>query len=60
MEKISKRVLEEAEYIIETNDTIRETAKRFKVSKIWVVLSFLVWHEQFIEGAAEKRIKETA
>ena len=34
--------------------------KRFKVSKIWVVLSFLVWHEQFIEGAAEKRIKESA
>lgn len=33
MEKISKRVLEEAEYIIETNETIRETAKKFSVSK---------------------------
>ncbi len=33
MESISKRVLEEAKYIIKTNQTIRETAKYFKVSK---------------------------
>ncbi len=33
MDNISKRVIEEAEYIIETNKTIRETAKIFKVSK---------------------------
>lgn len=33
MEEITKRVLEEARYIIETNKTIRETAKIFKVSK---------------------------
>ena len=33
MDKISKRVLEEANYILKTKDTIRETAKKFKVSK---------------------------
>ena len=33
MEEITKRVLEEAQYIIDTNKTIRETAKIFKVSK---------------------------
>lgn len=31
--KITKRVIEIADYIIETKDTIRETAKKFKVSK---------------------------
>lgn len=33
MEEITKRVLEEAQYIIDTNKTIRETARIFKVSK---------------------------
>ena len=33
MNYINERVLEEANYIIETNNTIRETAKVFKVSK---------------------------
>ena len=33
MEKISKRVLQEAKHMIETNETIREIAKRFSVSK---------------------------
>lgn len=33
MDNISKRVIEEAKYIIETNETIRETAKKFSVSK---------------------------
>ena len=33
MKKISKRVLEEAEYMIKTEQTIREIAKEFKVSK---------------------------
>ena len=33
MDKISKRVLEEANYILKTKDTIRATAKKFKVSK---------------------------
>ena len=31
--KITKRVIEIADYIIETKDTIRDTAKQFKVSK---------------------------
>lgn len=30
---ISKRVIKEAEHIIETKETIRETAKKFKISK---------------------------
>ena len=30
---ISKRVLEEADYILKTQNTIREIANRFKVSK---------------------------
>ena len=30
---IIKRVLEIADYIIDTKDTIRETAKKFKISK---------------------------
>ena len=33
MDNISRRVLEEAEYIVKTNQTIRETAKIFNVSK---------------------------
>ena len=33
MENISKRVLQEAKHMIETNETIREIAKRFSVSK---------------------------
>lgn len=33
MDKIEKRVLEEAEYILKTKKTIRELAKIFKVSK---------------------------
>ncbi len=31
--KITKRVIEIADYIIDTKDTIRETAKIFKISK---------------------------
>lgn len=31
--KIKNRVLEEAEYIIKTNDTVRQISKAFKVSK---------------------------
>jgi putative DeoR family transcriptional regulator (stage III sporulation protein D) len=31
--KIEKRVLEEANYIIETKETVRELSKKFKVSK---------------------------
>lgn len=33
MEEITRRVLEEARYVINTKKTIRETAKEFKVSK---------------------------
>lgn len=33
MDKISKRVLEEAKHMIETNDTIRQTAQKFSISK---------------------------
>ena len=33
MLKIKERVLEEANYIIETNETIRQIALKFKVSK---------------------------
>ena len=33
MENICKRVIQEAEYIIKTNKTIRETATVFNVSK---------------------------
>lgn len=33
MENIKKRVLEEAEYMIKTRETVREIAKIFKVSK---------------------------
>lgn len=32
-DKIKKRVLEEAKYMIKTNKTIREIAKKFNVSK---------------------------
>jgi len=35
-----------------------KAGKRFKVSKIWVVLSFLVWHEMFFEGGDEKYLEE--
>lgn len=33
MDKISKRILEEAKYMITTKETIREIAKKFNVSK---------------------------
>ena len=33
MDNIEKRVLEEAKYILETQETVREIAKIFKVSK---------------------------
>ena len=33
MNNISKRVLDEAEYMLETKKTIREVAKQFSVSK---------------------------
>ncbi len=33
MDNIEKRVLEEAKYILETQQTVREIAKIFKVSK---------------------------
>ena len=33
MDKIEKRVLEEAEYMLKTKQTIRELSKIFKVSK---------------------------
>ena len=33
MKKITKRVIDIADYIIETKNTIRQTAKEFKVSK---------------------------
>ncbi len=33
MNKIEKRVIGEANYIIETKETIREISKKFKVSK---------------------------
>lgn len=33
MNSISKRVLEEANYMLETKETIREIAKKFRVSK---------------------------
>lgn len=33
MNRIEKRVLEEANYIIETKKTVRELSKKFKVSK---------------------------
>ena len=33
MNEINKRVIEEANYIIKTGDTIRSTAKVFRVSK---------------------------
>lgn len=40
MDLINKRVLEEAKYLIETNDTIRQTAKQFNVSKSTVHKDF--------------------
>lgn len=40
MDKITKRVLEEAKYIIKTKDTIREIAKVFNVSKSTVHKDF--------------------
>ena len=40
MDLINKRVLEEAKYLIETNDTIRQTAKHFNVSKSTVHKDF--------------------
>ena len=33
MNKIEQRVIEEANYIIETKETVREISKKFKVSK---------------------------
>lgn len=33
MDKISKRILEEADYMLKTKKTIREIAKIFKISK---------------------------
>ena len=33
MDKMSKRILEEANYMIDTKETLREIAKIFKVSK---------------------------
>lgn len=33
MSEINKRVIEEAKYILKTNDTIRSVAKVFRVSK---------------------------
>lgn len=33
VDNISRRVIDEAEYIIKTNETIRQTAKIFNVSK---------------------------
>ena len=33
MNRIEKRVIEEANYIIDTKETVREISKRFKVSK---------------------------
>jgi len=33
LDKISKRILEEAKYMITTKETIREIAKKFNVSK---------------------------
>ena len=33
MDRISKRVIEEANHIINTKETLRQTAKKFKVSK---------------------------
>lgn len=33
MDKILKRTLQEAKYMIETNETIRQVASRFNVSK---------------------------
>jgi len=33
LNKIEKRVIEEANYIIETKETVREISKKFKVSK---------------------------
>ena len=40
MDLINKRVLEEAKYLIDTNDTIRQTAKQFNVSKSTVHKDF--------------------
>ena len=40
MDLINKRVLEEAKYLIETNATIRQTAKQFNVSKSTVHKDF--------------------
>lgn len=37
-EKIKKRVLKEAEYIIKTNETIRNTGKYFNISKSTVYI----------------------
>ena len=40
MDLINKRVLEEAKYLIDTNDTIRQTAKQFNASKSTVHKDF--------------------
>ena len=46
MEKIEKRVLEEAKYIIKTKQTIRQLAEIFKVSKSTVHKDL---HERLID-----------
>lgn len=51
---IIKRVLEEADYMIETNKTIREIAKIFKVSKSTVHKDL---HERLVEIDKDRNTK---
>ena len=55
--KIYKRVISEADYIIKTKDTIREIAKTMKVSKSTVHKDL---HERllYIDNSLYKKVKE--
>lgn len=57
MDNISKRVIEEAKYIIETKETIRETAKKFLVSKS-TVHKDLQERLKYLNNQMSEKIKE--
>lgn len=60
MEKIKKRVLEEAKYMIETKQTVREIAKTFKVSKSTVHKDLherLIKIDTYLSDEVEKILK---
>lgn len=60
MEKIKKRVLAEAKYMIETKQTVREIAKIFKVSKSTVHKDLherLIKIDTYLSDEVEKILK---